>query len=109
MLDQIEKYDPTSLTTPTNTFIDSMCGDGQFLVGIKNRKIKNKISSNTAISTIYGIDLTQANVDSSIARVNGIDTQIVCADSLGTTFTMPIKPTKTVKIANPGIIEYEPA
>lgn len=111
VLDQIEKYDPTSLTTPTNTFIDSMCGDGQFLVGIKNRKIKNKISANTAISTIYGIDLTQANVDSSIARVNGIDTQIVCDDSLGPTFTTvkpPIisKKDKTIQMGNPSLLEF---
>jgi type I restriction-modification system DNA methylase subunit len=94
VLDQIEKYDPTSFTVPTNTFIDSMCGDGQFLVGIKNQKIKNKISAGTAISTIYGIDLTQSNIDSSIARINGIDTQIVCADSLGPTFTK-VKKSKT--------------
>jgi hypothetical protein len=87
VLDLVEKYDPVSFADSTNTFIDSMCGDGQFLVGIKNRKLKNGINNETAISTIHGIDLTLSNVNSSIARTNGIDSQIVCADSLGPTFT----------------------
>jgi hypothetical protein len=111
VLDQIEKYDPSALTTPTNTFIDSMCGDGQFLVGIKNRKIKNKISAGTTISTIYGIDLTQCNIDSSIARINGSNIQIACADSLGPTFTIvkpPIKSkkSKTIQMGNPDLLEF---
>lgn len=87
VLDLVEKYDPASLSDGSKTFIDSMCGDGQFLVGTKNRKIKNGISEATAISTIYGIDLTQSNVDNSISRTNGLVTNIVCADSLGPTFT----------------------
>ena len=89
VLDLLEKHDPMSLVVPTHTFIDSMCGDGQFLVGVKNRKLKNNIDERTATSTIYGIDLTQSNVDSSIARVQGLDTHIVCADSLGKIFAVP--------------------
>ena len=115
-LDLIEKYDTQSFVNPANTFIDSMCGDGQFLVGVKNRKLKNSINEATAISTIYGIDLTQNNVDTSIARTNGIDTNIVCADSLGPTFTKvdlikSVKPKKdkAIKIADPSMFEYEDA
>jgi hypothetical protein len=63
VLDLLEQHDTTALTAPSNTFIDSMCGDGQFLVGVKNRKLINGIDNATAISTIYGIDLTQENVD----------------------------------------------
>jgi hypothetical protein len=116
VLDLLEQYDPKSLTVPTNTMIDSMCGDGQFLVGVKNRKLKNGIDETTGISTIYGIDLTQTNVDTSIARTNGIDTNIVCADSLGPTFTKvdlikSVKPKKikSTTIADPSMIEYEDA
>lgn len=87
VLDLVEKYDPDSFSDPENTFIDSMCGDGQFLVGIKNKKLKHGIDETTAVSTIYGIDLTQSNVDSSISRVVGLTTKILCADSLGPTFT----------------------
>jgi len=87
VLDLLEHHDPKSFVDPANTFIDSMCGDGQFLVGIKNRKLKNSISESVAVSTIYGIDLTQTNVDASIARTNVGNNNIICADSLGPTFT----------------------
>ena len=86
VLDFVEQYDPTAFTDPTNTFIDSMCGDGQFLVAIRKRKLAN----NLPIDTVYGIDLTQSNVDSATARLPGVPTaNIVCADSLGPTFTQP--------------------
>ena len=87
VIDLVEQYDPLSLTDTANTFIDSMSGDGQFLVGVKNRKLKNGITESDAISTIYGIDLTQSNVDISILRIKGLTTHVVCADSLGPTFT----------------------
>lgn len=79
-LDLLNHYDPIAFTT-SKTFIDSMCGDGQFLVGIKNNGVP--------ISNIYGIDLTQSNVDAALARVSGISTNLICADSLGPTFTNP--------------------
>lgn len=95
-LDLLNHSDPTAFTT-SKTFIDSMCGDGQFLVGIKNNGVP--------ISNIYGIDLTQSNVDAALARVTGVSTNLICADSLGPTFTnsMP-KPKKTIKFANPEIV-----
>lgn len=104
VLDLLEKYDSTSLTNASNTFIDSMCGDGQFLVGIKNRKLKNSINEVTAVSSIYGIDLTQTNVDNSIKRTNGLSTNIVCADSLGDTFT---NITPVVKLLAPKELLFE--
>jgi len=89
VLNVIEQYDPTAFTNPTNTFIDSMCGDGQFLVAIQKRKLANNIP----VDTIYGIDLTQSNVDAATARLPGVPTtNIVCADSLGNTFAKPIIP-----------------
>lgn len=87
-LDLIEKQDPTAFVDPSNTCIDSMCGDGQFLVAVKKRKMSNGIAEQTALDTIYGIDLTQSNVDACMRRLNrGLDTHIICADSLGPTFT----------------------
>jgi type I restriction-modification system DNA methylase subunit len=101
VLDLLEKHDPASLKNKSNTFIDSMCGDGQFLVGTKSRKIKNGIDEATTASTIYGIDLTQSNIDSSIKRIDGLDTHIVCADSLGPTFTIDRpKKSKKEKVSN---------
>ena len=99
VLNTIEQYDPTAFTDSSNTFIDSMCGDGQFLVAIQKRKLQNNIP----VDTIYGIDLTQSNVDSALKRLPGIPTSnVVCADSLGKTFTKPVLPVpkKNKKIIN---------
>jgi hypothetical protein len=79
VLDLVEKYDSSAFTDTSNTFIDSMCGDGQFLVGIKNKGV--------CASKIYGIDLTQSNIDNSLRRTRGSASNIVCQDSLGSTFT----------------------
>jgi len=82
----VEKYDSTAFTDPSKTFIDSMCGDGQFLVGIQKRKLQNSVPVDT---TIYGIDLTQDNVNSSLSRLSSVPaSNIVCADSFGKTFTL---------------------
>jgi len=78
-LNLIEQYDTTAFTNQSNTYIDSMCGNGQFLVGIKNKGVN--------VSNIYGIDLTQSNVNASISRISGLTNSIVREDSLGTTFT----------------------
>jgi len=78
VLDTLEKFDSTAFTS-NKTFIDSMCGDGQFLVGIKNKGVD--------VSNIYGIDLTPSNVDTALKRTTCSLTNIVCADSLGSTFT----------------------
>lgn len=76
VLDVAKEYNP-SIFDPNNTFIDSMCGDGQFLVGLKTKGVDP--------SMLYGIDLTQSNVDVAMKRTG--TTQVVCADSLGNTFT----------------------
>ena len=77
VLDIAEQYHP-DIFEQGNTFIDSMCGDGQFLVGLKNKRVDS--------SSIYGIDLTQANVDIAIKRSGS--NNIVCADSLGPILSM---------------------
>lgn len=87
VLDLIEEYDPTAFKDPNSTFIDSMCGDGQFLVGIKNRRINNGLHQNTAMDTVYGIDLTQDNIDTCLKRTAGLHSNVVLADSFSNTFT----------------------
>jgi len=89
VLDLVEQHDPTAFSNANNTFIDSMCGDGQFLVGIQKRKLAHQVS----VDTIYGIDLTQANVQATRNRLPGTCADnIVCADSLGNTLsTIKIK------------------
>jgi hypothetical protein len=80
VLDLVEQTDPTAFTNPTNTFIDSMCGDGQFLVSIKNRGV--------SLDRIYGIELGEDNVSICQHRLGSNGDQIKCADSLGNTFSI---------------------
>jgi hypothetical protein len=47
---------------PTKTFQDQCCGDGQFLGEVLIRKLENGIDFQTALSTIYGVDLMPDNV-----------------------------------------------
>jgi hypothetical protein len=48
---------------PTSTFLDNSCGDGQFLSEVLIRKMENGSTFEQALSTIYGVDLMQDNVD----------------------------------------------
>lgn len=45
------------------TFLDPSCGDGQFLGEVLIRKMENGSTFEQALSTIYGVDLMQDNVD----------------------------------------------
>ncbi len=83
-LDLVAKYDPKVFTLGNN-YIDSMCGDGQFLVGIKKRLLEVGIDSPEKF--LHGIDLTQDNIDACIRRVDGMKENIVCGDSLSKLFT----------------------
>lgn len=53
----------------TKTFLDNSCGDGQFLSEILIRKIENGSTFEQALSTIYGVDLMQDNVDECRTRL----------------------------------------
>ena len=59
MLDNLPKE---LFSDPTKTFIDQCCGDGQFLSEILIRKLENGIDFETALSTIYGVDIMHDNV-----------------------------------------------
>ena len=48
---------------PTKTFLDNSCGDGQFLGEVLIRKMENGSTFEQALSTTYGVDLMQDNVD----------------------------------------------
>lgn len=66
----LDHIDPSAFNQ-TNTFIDSMCGDGQFLVGIQHRGVPT--------NNIYGIELSQSNVNIALSRISA---NITCGDSL---------------------------
>jgi hypothetical protein len=59
----LEKLPLEQFTDPTKTFLDNSCGDGQFLGEVLIRKMENGSTFEQALSTIYGVDLMQDNVD----------------------------------------------
>ena len=71
-------------------FIDPTCGDGQFLGEVLIRKLENGANFETALSTIYGVDLMPDNVKLCQDRLLCgqehlryiVEKNIVCADSL---------------------------
>ena len=89
--DEIEAKDPTAFSDPTKTFIDPTgCGDGQFLGEVLIRKVENGIEFETALSTIYGVDLMEDNVELCRERLlcgredlrHIVERNIVCHDAL---------------------------
>lgn len=76
--------------TSDKTFLDPSCGDGQFLGEVLIRKIENGIDFETALSTIYGVDLMPDNVELCRERLlcgrhdlrHIVERNIVCADGL---------------------------
>ena len=77
-------------TDPTKTFLDPSCGDGQFLSEVLIKKLENGIDFETALSTIYGVDLMIENVDLCRERLlcgredlrHIVEQNIVCHNSL---------------------------
>jgi len=100
--EMLEQIPPENFTDPTKTFLDPSCGDGQFLSEILIKKVENGIDFETALSTIYGVDLMQDNVELCRERLlcgqehlrHIVMKNIVCHDALtydysfnGTNFT----------------------
>ena len=86
----LDKMDPELFKDPTKTFLDPSCGDGQFLASVLYRKLQNGTNFETALSTIYGVDLMPDNVDLCRERLlctredlrHIVERNIVCADAL---------------------------
>lgn len=86
----LDQLPPELFTDPTKTFLDPACGDGQFLGEALIRKVENGIDFETALSTIYGVDLMEDNVDLCRERLlcgredlrHIVEQNIVCADGL---------------------------
>jgi hypothetical protein len=93
MLDKLEEENPQLFSDPTKTFIDNSCGDGEFLGEVVIRKLeKSGCSLEEALSTTYGVDLMEDNIEECKKRLAGpnptseiwniLNKNIVCADGL---------------------------
>ena len=86
----LNTLDQTLFTDPMKTFLEPSCGDGQFLASVLYRKLQNGIDFETALGTIYGVDLMQDNVELCRERLlcgredlrHIVEQNIVCADGL---------------------------
>lgn len=98
----LNKLDPDLFSDSSKTFLDPSCGDGQFLSEVLIRKIENGIDFETALSTVYGVDLMQDNVDLCRDRLLCgredlryiVENNIVCHDGLTYDYSFG-KPVKT--------------
>lgn len=86
----LDEMDQEMFTHPDKTFLDPSVGDGQFLASVLYRKLENGVDFETALSTIYGVDLMQDNVELCRDRLlcgqedlrHIVEQNIVCADGL---------------------------
>jgi len=86
----LDKMNPELFKDPTKTFLDPSCGDGQFLASVLYRKLQNGIEFETALGTIFGVDLMEDNVELCRERLlcgredlrHIVEQNSVCADSL---------------------------
>jgi hypothetical protein len=91
----LDQMDQTLFGDPTKTFLDNSCGDGQFLSEVLIRKVEAGIDFETALSTIYGVDLMPDNVKLCQDRLlcgredlrHIVEKNIVCADALTYNYT----------------------
>jgi hypothetical protein len=88
--ERLDAYDKSVWLNAESQFLDPTCGDGQFLSEVLIRKIENSIDFESALSTIYGVDLMPDNVKLCQDRLlcgqehlrHIVEKNIVCADSL---------------------------
>jgi len=81
---------PEEFSKPEATFLDNCCGDGQFLSEVLIKKLENGIDFETALSTIYGVDIMMDNVIECRNRMlcgredlrHIVERNIVCHDAL---------------------------
>ena len=88
--EMLEQIPIDQFTDPTKTFLDNSCGDGQFLGEVLIRKMENGSTFEEALSTIYGVDLMQDNVNECRKRLlcgredlrHIVERNIVCHNAL---------------------------
>lgn len=86
----LDTMDQTIFSDPKKTVIDNSCGDGQLISEALIRKVENGIDFEQALSTVYGVDLMEDNVELCKERLlcgredlrHIVEKNIVCADAL---------------------------
>lgn len=91
LVEQMLSYVDKSLFTDyEKTVIDSGCGNGQMLAVVLYERLKNKLDFEKSLSTIYGVDINETNVELCRERLlcgredlrHIVERNIVCHDAL---------------------------
>ena len=88
--DILDRMDQSLFSNPDQDFIDPTCGDGQFLGEVLIRKMENGIDFESALSSIYGVDLMSDNIELCQERLlcgqehlrHIVEKNIVCSNAL---------------------------
>jgi len=62
-LEMLRQVPKETISDPSKTFLDPSCGDGAFLSCIVYLKVKTGSTPVQALSTTFGVDIMQDNVD----------------------------------------------
>ena len=87
---KLEDEDPTLFSDPNKNFLDNSCGDGQILGEVLIRKVENGIDFETALGSIYGVEMQLDNCILCRERLlcgredlrHIVEQNIVCANAL---------------------------
>lgn len=69
VLNQLEQNDPDFFVDPNKTFLDPSCGDGQILGEVLIRKMERGSTFEQALSTVYGVEFKEDNVEACKQRL----------------------------------------
>lgn len=89
---ELDKLDQKYFIDASLLLIDPCCGDGNYLAMMLLRRIKNGIDFESAISTIFGVDLQEDNIkicrnrllcgSNNPQHIEIVERNIVCANAL---------------------------
>ncbi len=66
----LDRFPEEAFINEDETFLDPTCGSGNFLVGVKNRKLKNGLTKSQAVDAIFGADIMLDNCIEAILRLH---------------------------------------
>ena len=89
----LNKFPDFAFADEDKTFCDPACGDGNFLIEVLLRKLKNGHNIQKALSTIYGVDIMEDNIElckNNLLKIVGdseenrkiVNNNIICNNSL---------------------------
>lgn len=87
--EMLDKFPDEIWDASDKTWLDNSCGNGNFLVAVRDRLLQRGHSLENALSRIYGVDIQQWCVDECRERMDPdnaypdiMERNIVCADAL---------------------------